>query len=166
MAQITLGGNPVQTQGELPAVGTMAPDFSLTDTALQDRSLAEFKGQKVVLNIFPSIDTGVCSASARKFNADAAGQDGVVVLNISRDLPFAHKRFCAAEGIEDAIGLSELRNSNFSDNYKVLMIDGGMKDFFSRAVIIVNEEGKIIYTEQVPEIGQAPDYDAALAALN
>ena len=165
MANITLGGNAVNTQGELPAVGSMAPDFTLTDTSLSDRSLAEFKGQKVVLNIFPSIDTGVCAASARKFNEEAAGKDGVVVLNISRDLPFAHKRFCAAEGIEDAIGLSELRDRDFSDKYQVVMTDGGMRDFFSRAVLIVDEEGKIIYSEQVPEIGQAPDYEAALAQL-
>lgn len=165
MANITLGGNAVKTQGELPAVGSMAPNFTLTDTSLSDRSLAEFKGQKVVLNIFPSIDTGVCAASARKFNEEAAGKDGVVVLNISRDLPFAHKRFCAAEGIEDAIGLSELRDRDFSDKYQVVMTDGGMRDFFSRAVLIVDEEGKIIYSEQVPEIGQAPDYDAAMAKL-
>ena len=165
MANITLGGNAVNTQGELPAVGSMAPDFTLTDTSLSDRSLAEFKGQKVVLNIFPSIDTGVCAASARKFNEEAAGKDGVVVLNISRDLPFAHKRFCAAEGIEDAIGLSELRDRDFSDKYQVRMTDGGMRDFFSRAVLVVDEEGKIIYSEQVPEIGQAPDYDAAMAQL-
>ncbi len=165
MANITLGGNAVNTQGELPKVGSMAPDFTLTDTSLSDRSLAEFRGQKVVLNIFPSIDTGVCAASARKFNEEAAGKDGVVVLNISRDLPFAHKRFCAAEGIEDAIGLSELRDRDFSDKYQVVMTDGGMRDFFSRAVLIVDEEGKIIYSEQVPEIGQAPDYDAAMAQL-
>jgi len=165
MANITLGGNAVNTQGELPAVGSMAPDFTLTDTSLSDRSLVEFKGQKVVLNIFPSIDTGVCAASARKFNEEAAGKDGVVVLNISRDLPFAHKRFCAAEGIEDAIGLSELRDRDFSDKYQVRMTDGGMRDFFSRAVLVVDEEGKIIYSEQVPEIGQAPDYDAAMAQL-
>ena len=165
MANITLGGNAVNTQGELPKVGSMAPDFTLTDTSLSDRSLAEFRGQKVVLNIFPSIDTGVCAASARKFNEEAAGKDGVVVLNISRDLPFAHKRFCAAEGIEDAIGLSELRDRDFSDKYQVVMTDGGMRDFFSRAVLIVDGEGKIIYSEQVPEIGQAPDYDAAMAQL-
>lgn len=166
MANITLGGNPIHTKGELPAVGSIAPDFTLTDTKLQDRSLAEFKGQKVVLNIFPSIDTGVCATSARKFNSDAAGREGVVVLNISRDLPFAHSRFCAAEGIEDAIGLSEMRDSNFSDSYPVMMVDGGMRDLYSRAVIIVNEEGEISYTEQVPEIGQAPNYEAALAALS
>ncbi len=165
MAQITLGGNPVNTQGDLPAIGSEAPDFSLTDTNLQDRKLSEFKGQKVVLNIFPSIDTGVCAASARKFNEDAASRDGVVVLNISRDLPFAHKRFCAAEGIEDAIGLSEMRNSDFSEHYHVRMIDGGMNDLFSRAVVIVDEEGKVAYQEQVPEIAQAPDYEAALAVL-
>lgn len=165
MAKITLGGNPINSKGELPSVGSMAPDFTLTDTSLQDRSLSEFKGQKVVLNIFPSIDTGVCAASARQFNKDAAGRDGVMVLNISRDLPFAHQRLCAAEGIEDAIGLSEMRDSNFSDHYPVMMIDGGMRDLYSRAVIVLDEEGKVNYTEQVPEIGQAPNYEAALAAL-
>lgn len=165
MAKITLGGNPVNTAGELPAVGSMAPDFTLTDTELKDRSLSEFKSQKVVLNIFPSVDTGVCAASVRKFNEEAAGKDGVVVLNISRDLPFAHKRFCGAEGIDDAIGLSEVRNQEFSEHYKVRMTDGGMRDFFSRAVLVVDEEGKVIYTEQVPEIGQAPNYEAALAQL-
>lgn len=165
MAEITLGGNPVKTQGALPAVGTDAPNFTLTDTNLQERSLAEFNGKTVVLNIFPSIDTGVCAASARKFNVDAAGKDGVVVLNISRDLPFAHKRFCAAEGIEDAIGLSELMDSDFSTKYPVRMLDGKLASLFSRAVIIVDATGKVSYTEQVPEIGQEPNYEAALAAL-
>lgn len=165
MAKITLGGNPVNTQGELPAVGSSAANFTLTDSSLQDRSLSDFKGKKVILNIFPSIDTGICAASSRKFNETAAAKDGVVVLNISRDLPFAHKRFCAAEGIEDAIGLSEMRNAEFSESYPVRMIDGGMRDLFSRAVIILDEEQKVIYTEQVPEIGQAPNYEAALTMV-
>lgn len=165
MAQISLGGNPVQTQGELPAIGTEAPDFSLVDTNLESRKLSEFRGKMVVLNIFPSVDTGVCAASARKFNADAAGKDGVVVLNISRDLPFAHKRFCAAEGIEDAIGLSELHDHDFSAKYPVRMLNGKLQSLFSRAVVIVDGEGKVKYSEQVPEIGQEPNYEAALAAL-
>jgi thiol peroxidase len=165
MAQITLGGNPVNTQGPLPVVGSKAPEFTLTDDSLSNRSLSEFKGQKVVLNIFPSIDTGVCASSVRKFNSDAAGKEGVMVLNISRDMPFAFKRFCGAEGIADTINLSELHDRNFSDSYPVRMVDGGMNGFFSRAVLVVDEEGTIVYAEQVPEIGQAPDYDAALAKL-
>lgn len=166
MAQISLGGNPIQTKGDLPAVGSAAPEFNLTDTNLENHKLSDFRGNKVVLNIFPSIDTGVCAASARKFNADAAGKDGVVVLNISRDLPFAHKRFCAAEGIEDAIGLSEMHDSDFSDNYPVRMVDGKLASLFSRAVVIVDENGQVIYTEQVPEIGQEPNYEEALKALH
>jgi len=166
MAQITLGGNPIHTQGELPSVGSKAPEFSLVDTDLKSRSLSEFTGKKVVLNIFPSIDTGVCAASARHFNVDAAGQDGVVVLNISRDLPFAHKRFCAAEGIEDAIGLSEMLDEQFSADYQVRMTDGALKGLFSRAVVVLNENGEVVHAEQVPEIAQEPNYAAALAALS
>ena len=166
MASITLGGNPVETAGELPAVGSQAPDFTATKTDLSDISLADLKGQRVILNIFPSINTGICAASTRHFNEAAAGLSNTVVLCVSKDLPFAHKRFCGAEGIENAISVSTVRDSAFSDSYNVDMVSGGMRGFMSRAVIVLDENHKVAYTEQVPEIGQAPDYDAALAALN
>ncbi len=165
MSKITLGGNPVNTAGELPSKGTKAPDFKLTGTDLKDQKLSDYKGKKVVLNIFPSIDTSVCAASVRTFNKKAAEMDNTVVLNISNDLPFAHKRFCAAEGLENVHALSEFRDKNFSESYGVSMIDGGMHGLMSRAVVVVNENGEVAYNQQVPEIGQEPDYDSALNAL-
>ena len=165
MAKITLGGNAVNTAGDLPAKGEKLPNFNLTNGALEDKTPANYTGKKLVLNIFPSVDTGVCAASVRAFNQKASQKDNTVVLNISRDMPFAFKRFCAAEGLEGVETLSELRDATFSENYKVRMIDGGMKDFFSRAVIVADENGTITHTEQVPEIGQEPDYETALAAL-
>ena len=165
MATITLKGNEIHTVGELPAVGTEAPDFSLVTTALQNVSLADFSGKKLVFNIFPSIDTGICAMSTRRFNADAADRDDVAVLCISADLPFAHKRFCGAEGIENAHALSTLRDPEFGARWGVQIADGPMAGLMSRAVVVADEDGKVLYTEQVPEIAQQPNYDAALAAL-
>ena len=165
MAHITLGGNPVTTAGELPKVGSVAPDFKVTKTDLTDTSLNEFRGKNIVLNIFPSIGTGVCSASVRKFNELAAGMNNTVVVCISRDLPFAHNQFCEAEGIENVIPTSEYKDNGFSDNYHVKMLDGKFEGLLSRSIVVIDAEGKVIYTEQVPEIGQEPDYDKALAAL-
>ncbi len=165
MATITLKGNPIHTVGELPAVGSQAPDFKLTKTDLSDASLADFNGKRVVLNIFPSLDTDVCATSVRKFNAEAEKLDNTVVLCISMDLPFAHKRFCTTEGLGNVISLSELRERSFGEEYGVRISDGPMAGLFSRAVVIVDENGKVIYTEQVSEIVQEPNYQAAIEAL-
>ena len=163
MAQITLKGNAVNTGGNLPAVGSAAPDFKLTKTDLSEVSLSTYKGQTVVLNIFPSIDTGVCAASVRHFNKDASSLNNTKVLCISRDLPFAHSRFCGAEGIENVDSLSEV-GLGFGEAYGVRMVDAALKGLLSRAVVVVGADGKVKYTEQVPEITQEPNYDAALAA--
>ncbi len=165
MAKITLKGNPAQTSGELPAVGSEAPNFSLTRTDLSDLSLKDFSGQKVVLNIFPSIDTPVCAASTRRFNAEAGNLKNTVVLCVSRDLPFAHSRFCAAEGLEDVITVSEMRRSDFGETYGVVITDGPLADLLARAVILIDEKGEIIYTQLVTEIGEEPDYRKLIAAL-
>ena len=165
MASITLKGNAINTVGDLPAVGSAAPDFSLTNNDLADVSLKDFAGKKVVLNIFPSVDTPVCAASVRAFNADASKAENTAVLCISRDLPFAFKRFCGAEGIENVTTLSVLRDNAFGDDYNVKIVDGPLASLCSRAIVILDENGKVIYTEQVPEITQEPDYEKALAAL-
>jgi len=164
MAEITLGGNPIHTVGQLPAVGSVAPGFELVRADLTAATLASFAGRKKVLNIFPSLDTGVCATSVRTFNRKAGGREGVVVLNVSADLPFAHKRFCVAEGLEGVETLSVFR-STFADDYGLKIVDGKMAGLCSRAVIVLDEEDRVLYTEQVPEIAQEPDYDAALAAL-
>jgi len=166
MASITLKGNTISTIGELPAVGSKAVDFLLTKTDLSDVKLSDFSGKRVVLNIFPSVDTGVCAASVRKFNAEASSLDNAVVLCISKDLPFAHRRFCEVEGLNNVIPASELRDSSFSNNYGVLIANGPMAGLMSRAIVIVDEEGKVSYTEQVPEITQEPDYSKAMEAIN
>ncbi len=165
MAQITLKGNPINTIGSLPEVGFQAPDFKLTKTDLSDVSLQDFTGKKVVLNIFPSLDTGICAASVRHFNADLEKLDNTVVLCVSLDLPFAHVRFCTTEGLENVTNLSGLRTRSFGKDYGVMISDGPMAGLFSRAVVILDEAGKTIYTEQVPEIVQEPNYEAALDAL-
>ena len=165
MAQVTFKGNPIQTAGDLPTVGSIAPDFTIVKEDLSPASLAGFKGKKVVLNIFPSLDTPVCAASVRRFNVEAAKFNHTVVLCISRDLPFAQKRFCAAEGINNVITGSEYRDSSFSDAYGILITNSPLAGLFSRAIVVIDEQGKIVYTEQVPEIAQEPDYDKALAAL-
>jgi thioredoxin-dependent peroxiredoxin len=165
MAQITLKGNLIHTAGFLPKVGEMAHDFTLTKSDLSPVSLGEFKGKKVVLNIFPSIDTSVCATSVRRFNEEAGKLRNTVVLCISKDLPFAHGRFCGAEGLQNVITASDFRDSRFSDAYGVGIVDSPLAGLLSRAVVVVDEIGKVVYTEQVPEIGQEPDYEKALAAL-
>jgi len=164
MAKVLFKGSPVKTAGDLPAKGSVAPDFKLTKTDLSDTTLADYRGKTVILNIFPSIGTGVCSASVRQFNKLAAGLNNTVVLCISRDLPFAHKSFCEAEGIANVIPLSEYKNTSFSDNYKVKYLEGGFEGLLSRAIVVVSPDGKVVYTEQVPDTGTEPNYDAALAA--
>ncbi len=161
---ITLGGNTIHTVGKLPAVGTAIKDFTLTGVDLQEKTFSDYKGKYVIMNIFPSVNTGVCSKSVRKFNEDAAGLNNTTVLCISKDLPFAQKQFCGAEGIDHVVMLSDFR-TDFGNTYGVQITDGPMRGLLSRAVIVVNPEGKIVYEQQVPEIGQEPDYTAAIAAV-
>lgn len=165
MATITFKGNPIKTTGTLPAVGTLAADFKLIANDLSEKSLADYKGKKVVLNVFPSVDTGVCAASVRAFNQAAAELSDTAVLCISKDLPFAQSRFCAAEGLDNVETLSEFKDNNFSDAYQLRMSEGPLAGLLSRAVIVLDADGKVKYTEQVPEVGQEPNYEAALAAL-
>lgn len=163
MAQITIKGNPIHTVGELPAVGADAPAFALTGTDLGTVSSDQFSGKPVVLNIFPSVDTPVCATSVRTFNERAAG-GGATVVNVSKDLPFAQTRFCGAEGIEDVITASAFRDS-FGEDYGITLADGPFAGLLGRAVVVIGADGKVAYTELVPEIAQEPDYDAALAAV-
>lgn len=165
MANITLGGNPIKTNGELPRVGQKAPAFTLVKTDMTVANLADYKGSKLILNIFPSVDTGVCAASVRHFNEKAANLENTKVLCISRDLPFAQARFCGSEGLDNVINLSDFATGNFGKSYGVEIQDGGFKGLHSRAVVVIDEEGIVTYTEQVPEIGESPNFDAALAAL-
>ncbi len=165
MADITFRGTPVTTSGELPAVGSDAPTFELVGSDLAAVSSADYAGRRVVLNIFPSIDTGVCAASVRRFNELAAGMDNTTVVGVSKDLPFAHGRFCEAEGIENLVTGSAFR-SDFGEQFGVTMNDGPLAGLLARSVVVVDEDGKVVYTEMVPEIGQEPDYDAALEALS
>lgn len=165
MAKLKLQGNPINTNAALPRLGSKAKDFALTASNLQDHSLSDYKGQKILLNIFPSIDTGVCATSVRKFNAEAAKLKNTVVLGVSRDLPFALARFCGAEGIDKVITLSELRNRDFGKAYGLEIVDGPMAGLLARAVIIIDADGKIIYRQLVEDIVQEPDYKAALKAL-
>jgi len=160
-----LKGNPVKIHGELPISGKQAPDFHLTATDLSDKSLQDYKGKKVVLNIFPSLDTSVCATSVRRFNALASELENTVVLCISRDLPFAHNRFCSVEGLDKVVSLSEMRTDDFGRNYGLKMVDGPLSGLLARSVVVLDEEGKVKYTELVPEITQEPDYDQAIAAL-
>jgi thiol peroxidase len=164
MANIKLGGNPIHTVGELPKKGSTAPDFKLTRGDLKDVSLADYAGKKKILNILPSLDTGVCAASARHFNQEAAKLGNTVILTISNDLPFAQKRFCEAEGIKEVVPLSELRTRDFGEAYGVRIVDGPMAGLMSRAVVVLDENDVVVYAEQVPEIAQEPDYASALAA--
>lgn len=165
MATITLRGNEIHTNGNLPAVGADAPLFTLTGQDLSPVIASDFKGKKVVLNISPSLDTGVCAAAARKFNQMASEGLGATVILITKDLPFAMKRFCEAEGLTDVISASDYKNSDFADAYGTLIIDGPMDGLHSRAVVVVNEDGDVIYTEQVAETTDEPNYEAALAVL-
>ncbi|ORV98077.1 thiol peroxidase [Mycobacterium kyorinense] len=164
MAQITLRGNAINTVGELPAVGSPAPDFTLTGTDLGPVSSDQFRDKPLLLNIFPSIDTPVCATSVRTFNQRAAGS-GASVLCVSKDLPFAQARFCGAEGIENVKTASAFRDS-FGDDYGVTLTDGPMAGLLARAVVVIGTDGKVAYSELVPEIAQEPDYDAALAAVS
>ena len=165
MASITLGGNPIHTQGELPKAGTKAPDFILIKTDLSSTSLSDYAGRKLVLNIFPSIDTGVCATSVRTFNQKASSLENTKVLCISRDLPFAQKRFCGAEGLENVENLSDFKTGSFGDAYGLTIVDGPLAGLHSRVVIVLDENGMVTYAEQVPEIAQEPNYELALAAL-
>ncbi|MFO2464259.1 thiol peroxidase [Pseudomonas sp. 15FMM2] len=165
MAQVTLRGNPVQVEGQLPQIGTLAADFSLTAGDLSDASLASFAGKRKVLNIFPSVDTPTCATSVRKFNAQANDLSNTVVLCISTDLPFAQARFCGAEGLENVKNLSDFRDPGFAVDYGVAIADGPLKGLTARAVVVLDEKDKVLHSELVSEIGQEPNYDAALAVL-
>ena len=166
MAHITLDGIPVTTSGELPPIGSRLIDFELVETDLKTMKLKDFKGRNLIFNIFPSVNTGVCSASVRSFNKMAASLENTIVLCISRDLPFTQKKFCAAEGIENLIMLSDYKTGAFGKNYGILMTNGIFDALLSRCIIVSNKEGIITYTQQVPDIGQEPNYKAALEALN
>ncbi len=165
MASITLKGTPVHTIGSLPAKGEKAPGFELTKNDLSTVKLSDYEGSRLVLNIFPSIDTGTCAQSVRQFNQEAAELDNTMVLCVSKDLPFAQARFCGAEGIENVEMLSDFRDGNFGTAYRVSFSDGPLAPLHSRAVIVLDENGKVLYTEQVSEITEEPNYKAALEAL-
>jgi thiol peroxidase len=164
MASITFKGNAVNTSGDLPSIGESARDFTLVGTDLSDKKLGDYKGKNIILNIFPSVNTGVCATSVRKFNEQASKLENTVVLNVSKDLPFAQSEFTKTEGIENVEMLSDFRTS-FGQEYGVQMQDGPLKGLLSRAVIVIDSEGKVVYNEQVPEIGQEPDYGKALQAI-
>nr|WP_294774557.1 thiol peroxidase [uncultured Flavobacterium sp.] len=165
MAGITLGGNPINTNGELPKTGSKAPDFQLIKQDLSTASLADFAGSKLVLNIFPSIDTSTCATSVRTFNAKASALENTKVLCISRDLPFAQKRFCGAEGLENVINLSDFNTGSFGKDYGLEIADGVFKGLHARAVVVIDENGVVKHTELVPEIADEPNYESALAVL-
>ena len=165
MATITLAGNPVNTVGELPKTGTQAIDLKLVKEDLSEVTLTDFAGSRLILNIFPSIDTGTCAASVRNFNKLAAELSNTKVLCISKDLPFAQKRFCGAEGIENVINLSDFRDGSFGKNYGLEIVDGKLAGLHSRAIVVIDENGTIKHTELVSEIANEPNYEAALAAL-
>ena len=164
MAETSLGGNPVHTSGDLPAIGSTAPKFSLTKGDMTTLSSADLAGRKVVLNIFPSVDTRVCATSVRTFNERAAGLEGTTVVNVSADLPFAQARFCGAEGIEAVEMGSVFRNPEFLTDYGVGLVDGKFAGLAARAVVVFDGEGTVLHSQLVPNIGQEPDYDAALSA--
>ncbi len=164
MASTKFKGNPVSTNGTLPEVGSQAPDFTLVGADLSEKSLSDFAGQTIVLTVNPSYDTGICQAAARRFNSELSKKDGVTVLMISADLPFAQKRFCTAEGIEGIVPLSTFRSS-FAEDYGLQLVDGPLKGVTARAVLIVDGSGKVTYSELVDEITTEPNYEAALSAL-
>ncbi|GAB5417381.1 MAG: thiol peroxidase [Crocinitomicaceae bacterium] len=165
MATVTLKGNEIHTTGELPAVGTKAPDFSMVQEDLSSASMEDFQGQNLVLNIFPSVDTGTCAASVQRFNQEAADLENTKVLCISRDLPFAQKRFCGAEGIDNVVMLSDFNTGAFGKTYGLELVDGPLAGLHSRCIVVVDTEGRIIHTEQVPETVDEPNYEAAKASL-
>ncbi len=164
MANITLKGNEIHTIGNLPEVGLPLKDLALVNDKLEVKTLEDYNGKRKIFNIFPSIDTGICAASARKFNEEAGNLENTVVINVSKDLPFALGRFCAAEGLDHVETLSDFRGT-FGDDYGVTIVDGPMKGLLSRAVIVTDENNNVVYTEQVPEIVQEPNYENALNAL-
>lgn len=166
MAEITLGGNPVNTSGDLPAVGSKAPGFTVTKGDFSDMSLGDLAGQNVVLNIFPSVDTPTCATSIRTFNERAAGLDNTTVMCISADLPPAIGRFCGAEGIENVTATSTFRSADFGDGYGMKLVDGKLAGLMARAVVVINGDGDVVHTELVSEIAAEPNYDAALEALS
>jgi thioredoxin-dependent peroxiredoxin len=166
MASITLGGNPVKTIGNLPQIGDQAPNFTLSSIDLSTKDLTDFLGSKVILNIFPSVGTGICSASVRRFNVEASKLKDTKILCISKDLPFAQNGFCASEGIENVEMLSNFIDNTFGKDYGVLILDGKFKGLLARAILVLDEKGKIVYSEQVPEIGQEPNYELALNAVS
>ncbi len=165
MAQVTLKGNPVQTIGNLPAVGETAPGFTLVDKELNEVSLADYAGKKVVLNIFPSVDTPTCAMSVRRFNAEIEKAANAVAVCASMDLPFAHARFCGTEGLEKVVSASAFRNTEFGEHYGVRITDGPLAGLFARAVVVVDENGRVVYNQLVSEIADEPDYEAALKAI-
>ena len=166
MATVTLKGNELHTVGQLPEVGSLAPDFALTRGDLSTANLHDFKGKKLVFNIFPSVDTGTCAQSVRAFNKEAASLDNTVVLCVSKDLPFAQARFCGAEGIDNVQMLSDFRDGNFGEAYGLSFADGPLAPLHSRAVVVLDPQGRVVYTEQVPEIVDEPNYQAALEAVS
>lgn len=166
MATVTLKGNPIHTSGALPKVGSKAPDFKLTATDLSTKSLNDFKGHNVVLNIFPSVDTGTCAQSVRQFNKEAASLNNTKVVCVSRDLPFAFSRFCGAEGLENVVSLSDFKDGNFGKTYGLDFVDGPLEALHSRAVVVINKDGIVTHAEQVGEIVDEPNYQAALDALS
>ncbi len=165
MAKTAFKGSPVNTSGNLPSTGSKAPEFSLVKSDLGILTLSELKGKKLILNIFPSLDTSVCATSVRKFNQLAAGKENARVLAISKDLPFAHGRFCTTEGITNVVTLSGFRDENFGKKYGVLMKDGPLAGLYARSIVVIDETGKVIYTQLVPDITQEPDYDSAMKAI-
>ncbi|BDW94215.1 thiol peroxidase [Flagellimonas marinaquae] len=165
MATVTLKGNEIHTLGNLPEIGAQAPNFTLVKNDLSTVDLSNYKGQKVVLNIFPSIDTGTCAQSVRQFNQEAAELENTKILCISKDLPFAQARFCGAEGIDKVETLSDFRDGNFGKSYNVEFTDGPLQGLHSRSVVVVNENGEVVYSEQVAETVDEPNYKAALEAL-
>lgn len=165
MSDLKFKGNPIHTTGEMPSKGSKAPNFELVKNDLSRVSLNDYLGKNVILNIFPSIDTGVCATSARKFNQDASNLPNTVIACISKDLPFAHSRFCGAEGISNLDMLSSFDNDNFESNYQLTMKDGPLKGLFARAIVVVNPTGEIVHTELVDDIVHEPNYEAAMAAI-
>ena len=166
MSKIKLKGTPVDTNGKLPDVGNKAPNFELTKTDLSTLSLESLRGKRVVLNIFPSLDTSTCATSVRRFNKEAASLKNTVVLAISKDLPFASARFCTTENIDNVIPLSAFRDTKFDHEYGMLIVNGPLAGLLARGVVIIDENGKVIYRQLVEEITDEPDYEAALHALN
>ena len=165
MAEIKLEGNPIHTIGELPAIGSKAPDFRLTASDMSDHSLGDWAGKKKILNIVVSLDTGVCANSAKRFNELVSEMQNTVVLTVSRDLPFAQKRFCDTQGIKNVETLSSVRDLRFGKEYGLEITDGPLAGLLARSIVVLNENNEVVYTEQVPEITQEPDYDRALGAL-